>query len=587
MTQPSSGDRRELVVAVLLFGFGVLTTIVAPHQLAAVFLIDDVRIVSPVVIPIAYWLGLAMLAFYLAGADRTGRPRAFSSVVLAGFATHALLLLAVSVARVTDQGAYSTTFYWMYARVFCAAVLAAASGWLALATERRITVTYLALPVALSVVVLAVQVFRYDPVFAIAGLVIGGAAAVAYDTRDSWRAVVTNERVFLVLVFMIALALRLLYTRRVMTNPDYIETGADAVFYDRIAWSIARGQGIDNPDYPMYILGYARFVALVYWIFGHSYFALCAIQSAIGACVPVGIYYLAKPTFGVPVAVATAVLTAVSFPLVFAAAAIGHQAIDVATTLGLVGLLALAVTRPFESPWQWLAVGLAFGLAIAVRETNVVFLAFVFVWLAYALRGRTMRVGPLAAAACMTLGLTVALAPLVARMVVSPEARFALRDHFDRLFEGKLDPAGLRGAGVTTPLTDPAGALEQVRRRPLYVLATEARVARHYFAVQFFSQPYGEFDLLTLRKGSDYYFGMFAWAYLFSLIGLAIGCTRVLDGDRVSPVIALMLGLLVFRTLPHLVLDSSYRHRVPIEPFLILFCQVGFWGVVSKGMERA
>ena len=51
--------------------------------------------------------------------------------------------------------------------------------------------------------------------------------------------------------------------------------------------------------------------------------------------------------------------------------------------------------------------------------------------------------------------------------------------------------------------------------------------------------------------------------------------------------IALMMGLLVFRTLPHLVIYSSYSHRVPLEPYLILFCQAGLWGVVWKAQEAA
>ena len=34
--------------------------------------------------------------------------------------------------------------------------------------------------------------------------------------------------------------------------------------------------------------------------------------------------------------------------------------------------------------------------------------------------------------------------------------------------------------------------------------------------------------------------------------------------------IVLVLGLIASRTLPHLLLESNYRHRAPIEPFLIM-----------------
>jgi dolichyl-phosphate-mannose-protein mannosyltransferase len=583
----------ELVSAAVLFGFGALSSFAAPERFGVVFSITDGKSASLVVIPIVFWSALVGTAAYLAGAGGVPPVRAAATVLAAGFATHTLLALAASLPRVTERGAYSTGFYWFYARLFCGGVLAAAAAWLVRLVMRRLS-GYLVLAPALAAGVLAVRFVRADPLFAIAAVATGALAAVgwaapsgraAVDLRR-WKGEITRERVFVVALFVVALALRLLYTRRVMTNPDYIETGADAVFYDNIAWSLAQGHGIFNPNFPLYILGYARFVALVYRIAGHSYFALCAIQSVIGAVVPVGIYYLAKATSGVTVAAMTGVLSAASFPLVFAAAAIGHQALDVALTLVVVGTLVVAAERPFERWWQWTAVGLVFGLAIAVRETNAIFLLFVYGWLWVFLRRRRARIRPLAAAACLTLGIVLVLTPLVARMVASPEARLALRAHFDRLFSGDLDPEPLR-TGLARPMTDPATAWQQLRDRPLFVLATEARVIRHFFAAQFFTQPYGEFDLLLLRKGSAYYFAMFAYAYLFTVIGLAIAGRRVLDGDRLAAALALMIGLLVFRTLPHLVLDSGYRHRVPLEPFLILFCQLGFWTVLSAASRAA
>ena len=79
---------------------------------------------------------------------------------------------------------------------------------------------------------------------------------------------------------------------------------------------------------------------------------------------------------------------------------------------------------------------------------------------------------------------------------------------------------------------------------------------------------------------------MLAYVYLFVLIGAAIGYRRIREGGRWAPVIALMIRLLVFRTLPHLVIYSSYSHRIPIEPYLILFCQV-YCGLVWKATEAA
>jgi len=579
--------RSHVTIAALLMGVAVLTSLVDARRFAVVLPIHDAHTVSYLVLPMVFWAAIAACGWYIASLDRMALPQAFASVLLAGFAAHALLLLAASAGRATDRAAYSTTAYWAYARLFCAAVAAIGVAWAGGPGSRAWTSDgYLKLPVVGAVVLFVLALLRADPAAALAGAGLGVVAS-APIVRERlravpWRDIVTRERAFLALVFLVAVGLRLLYTRRVMTNPDFIETGADAVFYDRIAWSIAQGRGIDNPSFPMYILGYARFVGVMYRIFGHSYFALCAVQSVIGAFVPIGMYYLAKAVAGAGAAGVTALLTATSFPLVFAAAAIGHQAIDVALTLALVGLLAAGVVRPFDRWWQWVGVGIVFGLAIAVRETNAVFLVFALGWLWYAL-GRDARIAPGAAAALLLVGLVLALAPLVSRMVASPEARLALRAHFDRLYDGRLDPsADYVSRGLPSVATDPAGALEQIRRQPLRFLGTEGRTVARYFSAQFFAQPYGEFDLLLLRKGTDYQQGMLAYAYLFVVVGMIVSCRRIIAGDRWAPVLALLLGLLVFRTLPHLLLDSSYRHRVPIEPYLVLFSQIGFWTVVSR-----
>jgi hypothetical protein len=593
-TEPAGRTRADLVVAVMLFALGVASAFVAPERLALVFEVVEAKTLSEVVIPIVFWGAMAACAVYLAAGGRVPLSRAAARVLLAGFVAHALLLLAASVPYVTDRGAYSAGVYWIYARMFCAAVLGAGFAWLGLGIVRRMsTAAYLTLPAALALLVLTYQVVRHDPIAAVAAMAAGGAAVLTrhrwpgiWSGVAAWRPAVTQERAFLVLLFLGAFALRVLFTLRVMTNPNYVETGADGAFYDRIGWGIAQGQGIINPNFPMYILGYARFVALVYWLAGHSYFTLCVVQSLIGAVSPVVIYYIAKPVFGVTVAAFTATLTAVSFPLVFAAAAIGHQALDVTATALLVCALAAAVLRPFQRWWQWASMGALFGAAIAIRETNAAFLLFVYGWLWYCSPHPRTKFPK--AAAWLTAGVLLILAPMVARMVNSPEARLALRAHFDRMVSGEQDFTSMpTRQGLAKPLTDPEAAWAQFRSDPVFVLRTQGRAARHFFAVQFFGQPYGEFDLVLLRKGSEFQACMLTYAYLFVVLGLAAGWRRIRTGDRWAPAIALMIGLLVFRTLPHLVTYSSYGHRVPLEPFLILFCQAGFWAVVWKATKAA
>src|SRR5262249_609830 len=151
-------------------------------------------------------------------------------VFVVSFVTHLLLLLAVSAERNLDRSAYATSFYWLYACGFYAAAIAGSFAWLT--REIRLRTEQLALAaVGLAAPVLGARTFRHDPAVGIAG-VVGGAAAASMAGREWPRSAVglarrwlADDRVVVVAAFLLALAVRLLYARRVMSDPNYLETG--------------------------------------------------------------------------------------------------------------------------------------------------------------------------------------------------------------------------------------------------------------------------------------------------------------------------------------------------------------------------
>jgi hypothetical protein len=68
---------------------------------------------------------------------------------------------------------------------------------------------------------------------------------------------------------------------------------------------------------------------------------------------------------------------------------------------------------------------------------------------------------------------------------------------------------------------------------------------------------------------------MWFYAYALTVIGTVVAVRRIGRGGIVASGAILVLGVIVSRTFPHLVLESDYRHRVPVEPFLILLASVG------------
>lgn len=565
---------------------GVATVLMAPDRTQLIFTVESGG-ANEVVVPIVYWVAVAVWAGLVSRLTDHAPSQIVPRAIGVGFALHALLLLADYSPRLADPAAFSSPFYQAYGRLFCAVILLVATAWIAGVRRRSdptaVDVDLLTVPMAAGALVFAVTLVRVDPWAA--GLAVAGGLVAAWAASPGRRTVaemgrtlgrvLADERVFLVMVFVAALGLRLLYLQRVMTDPNYIATGGDGPVYDELAWSIARGEGIPvsfRNGYPLLLLGYVRFVGAVYALAGHSYFVLCSIQAALGAATCVILYAIAKPLFGVAAARVAAVFTAVSFPLLFAAAAIGHQAVDVFATVVLVWLLCRAVSVDHATVWRWAGIGVVAGCAIAIRETTAFFLLFVLGWIWVA--SRLSRPRALQAIGAVVAGSAVVLAPVLVPMVSSADSRLRLRQHFDRLYTGQGDSVRMRDE-LAGPLEDPGAAIGQLRQRPAFVVMTMGRAIVHNFAAQFFTQPFGGFDLVFLGKGSRYYYGMWFYAYVLASAGLVIAAGRVAAGRVHAAAIALLLGTILSRTVPHLFLESHYRHRVPIEPLLILMASVG------------
>jgi hypothetical protein len=434
---------------------------------------------------------------------------------------------------------------------------------------------------------LAAALSRYNLVMAIAGIAGGVVLMLMFAgvAASMLRTFAHDERLFLAVVFLAALGLRLLYVNRIMGDPNYLDTGADGRIYDTLAWSVASGSGVPatfTARYPLLLLGYVWFLAAVYKVFGHSYFAAVAVQSILGAAACVLIYSVAKRVFDEAIGRAAATFTAVSFALIFAAAALGHQAIDVFLTALIIRMLLGAIG--VQAMWRWAAIGVVMGVTIAVRETAVFFAAFVVAWIACVdPRGWRASVPTVASFA---LGTALVVLPFVAPKVWNAEQRNQLRAHFDRLYRGQAEAQPVRG-DLVGPLADPEGAAAQFKEHPALVAGTLARAYARNFAVQFLTQPYGGFDLVFLRKGSEFYYGMWFYAYALAIVGTIYAIRLLPAGGVTAAGIVLILGLIASRTLPHIILESDYRHRVPIEPFLILLASAGLVSIAREVMATA
>ena len=580
-----TADAPALIATVLFVAVAIIAVMVVPERAQWVIRIESGG-ANEVALPAAYWAAVGAWTWLLARRMRLSISQLAPAAIVNAILLHLLLLLAMFVPQVGDPSRFSTGFYLLYARVVCGLALTLAGAWsidtLRLAGHLPATPLPLVMPIAAGAIVLTISLFRHDPAVGASALLLAlvplgwpaGAAGAGsrWSTvkRRAWQ-VAADERLFVVAVFLVALALRLLYLGRVMTDPNYVATGGDGPIYDSLAWSIAQGHGVPasfREGYPLLLLGYVWFAGAVYAIAGHSYFVLCAVQAVLGALACVLTFWLGRRLFGVAVGRLASLFTAVSFPLLFAAAAIGHQAVDVFLTVLITWLLVRAIDRGRAAGAEWLGIGVLLGCAVAVRETSAFFLAFVLGWIPFAFKRQGLH-RPLRAAALALGGVILVVTPLLVPTVSTEEGRLRLRQHFDRLYTGQGDAVRTR-KDLVGPLEDPRAAAAQFRQQPALVAVTLVQAIAHNFAVQFFTQPFGGFDLVFLAKGSAYYYGVWFYAYALAGVGAVIAFRQVRAGGAAAMGIVLVLGLITARTLPHLILESHYRHRVPIEPFLIL-----------------
>jgi hypothetical protein len=575
--------------------FGAVATIAglfATNYMRVLVSVTSSASVAEVAVPVGHWLLAA--AWLIAVANLIGREQpgvAFRCAAVA-FVLHVLILLTLFVDKLNDREAFSASVYLWYARLFCSAALAGtvvwASQWVRRLRAGASTAAAVESPICFGALALLLAMANQSPAMTITAVLFGMACAAVialWPERvarvvDAARSFTQREAILLAAVFVVAFALRMLYVQRIMTDPNYLDTGADGRLYDRLAGALAGG-GIPQSftdRYPMLLLGYVWFLAAIYKVAGHSYLAAAAIQSVLGAASAVLVYVAGKDVFGAAAGRLAAMFTALNFSLIFAAAALGHQALDVFLT-ALIVVLLLRFVRDTTPAWRWTLVGLAMGAAMAVRETVVFFAAFVAAWIPWSYP-RGWRAGRVAIVTYVA-GASLVLAPFVAPKIWSPEGRQNIRAHFDRLYRGQAEAEPVRG-DLVGPLADPGAAFSQLMSSPVHVVATLGRAYTKNVAVQFFTQPYGGFDLIFLRKGTEYYYGMWFYAYALALTGLAVALRAIITRQENAVGALLIIGLITTRTLPHIVLESDYRHRVPIEPFLILLAAVGAVSLATR-----
>jgi len=218
-----------------------------------------------------------------------------------------------------------------------------------------------------------------------------------------------------VLIFFVALAVRLLHLWQIHPSPFFEVLLGDAHGYDEWARRLAAGDWIGTEVFYQAPL-YPYFVGIVYAVFGHDLVILRIIQALIGSasCALLGL--AGARLFSKPVGLLAGLGLALYAPAIFFDGLIQKSVLDMFfVCLGL--WLVSKVLSAAATPATWIGLGLAMGGLSLTRENALAFIVVIVAWIIVSTRTGTgtQPVGTVRTLGTFALGLAVVLLPVAAR----------------------------------------------------------------------------------------------------------------------------------------------------------------------------
>jgi 4-amino-4-deoxy-L-arabinose transferase-like glycosyltransferase len=222
-----------------------------------------------------------------------------------------------------------------------------------------------------------------------------------------------KEQLILFGIFALALVLRIAHLHEIRANdPFFTLPEVDGREYHDQALAISRGDLIGEGAT---ILGplYPGFMAIVYALFGPSFFVLKLLQAVLGAVDCLLVYWLARLHFDAATALLAATGTAVYTMLVFYGGTVMQENILVPLVL----LCAIQVTRALREPslLRWAVAGALVAAGALARQDLLLFGACVLGWLLWALRERATPGRRAAYAAVFAASIALLILPFSVR----------------------------------------------------------------------------------------------------------------------------------------------------------------------------
>lgn len=210
-------------------------------------------------------------------------------------------------------------------------------------------------------------------------------------------------------VFIVALAVRLIYVFQIRQTPFFETLGLDAKFYDAWARRIASGTG-EREAFFMSPL-YPYFLAAIYRLLGRDLLLVRVIQALIGSGTATLAFVIGHRVFGRSAGLIAGFVVALYGALIFYDGSILITPLLVLLNALCLYLLIRADDR--GTPWLYAAAGLSLGLAGIGKATALAFapVAAAWIWFAW----KRANAGRVRAVALFALGVALIVVPVTVR----------------------------------------------------------------------------------------------------------------------------------------------------------------------------
>lgn len=219
-----------------------------------------------------------------------------------------------------------------------------------------------------------------------------------------------KERVVLLLIFILAFAVRFIYILGISRLPLFDFPFADALYNLDWAKQIASGELWAKAPFFRAPL-YPFFLSLLIKIFGEDLYFLRVVQILIGSLSCVLIYLLARRLFNSKVALLSAIFACLYAPFIFFEGEFQDTFLIIFLDILLVYLLFLTQKKP--SVFRFFLSGIILGLSAIARPNILLFAVFIPFWVFFYFRKKISLRSVLNFVAFFLLGICLIVLPVV------------------------------------------------------------------------------------------------------------------------------------------------------------------------------